>query len=229
MLAVDCSESMGYRSDPEGLTKHAYATSLAAATAYLALQQQDSVGLALFDDRITEYIRPSNNAQNWKTVVHELAGQTGSPKTSIDQVCTELAERMGTQRMLVIFISDLFDDPEGITKGLRLLRFRQHDVIVWNLWDQAELTFPFKGPMLFDGLELSGELLADPGSLRARYIEEVDAFRTKLRRTCGRMHVDYRVFNTSLPLDSALSGYLATTQCPPPQEILSRDGRRVIS
>ncbi len=209
MLVVDCSESMSYRSAPDGMSKHEYATSLAAATAYLALQQQDSVGLALFDERITEFMKPSNNAQNWRTVVHELAGHTGPAKTSMGPVFAELTERLG-HRMLVILISDLFDDADVIMRGLKQLRFRRHDVIVWNLWDQAEMTFPLKGPTLFEGLEASGRLLADPGSLRARYLEEVRRFQAKLRRACGHLHIDYRMFNTSLPLDSALSGYLAT-------------------
>ena len=209
MLVVDCSESMNYRSSDDAMTKYDYATCLAAATAYLAFQQQDSVGLALFDECVTGFIRPSNNAQNWKILVHELAGRTGLAKTSMSRVFTELTERFG-QRMLVIIISDLFDEVEGIVKGLKQLRFRHHDVIVWNLWDQGELTFSLKGPTLFEGLESTGRLLADPGALRVRYLEEVERFQTRLRRACGQMHVDYSVFNTSLPLDAALSGYLAT-------------------
>jgi uncharacterized protein (DUF58 family) len=209
MLAVDCSESMDYSSREGMLTKHDYATAIAAATAYLALQQQDSVGLALFDEQVTEFIRPSNNVHHWKTLIRELAGKTGPAKTSMDRVFPELAERL-TKRMLVIIISDLFDEPDVILKGIKSLRYHRHDLIVWNLWDQAELTFLLKGPTLFEGLESMGRLRADPGSLRAKYLTEVERFQTRMRRACGKMHVDYSVFNTSLPLDAALSGYLAT-------------------
>ena len=209
MLAVDCSESMSYASSGEGMTKYDYATAIAAATAYLALQQQDSVGLALFDERVTDFIRPSNNVHNWKMLVRELAGKTRRAKTSMARVFTELAERLG-HRMLVIIISDLFDDVDTIVKGLKHLRFRHHDLIVWNLWDQGELTLPMKGPILFEGLESTGRLLTDPGSLRTRYLEEVNRFQARLNRACGQMHVDYSIFNTSLPLDGALSGYLTT-------------------
>jgi uncharacterized protein (DUF58 family) len=209
MLVVDRSESMSYASKDAGMSKYDYAITLAAATAYLALQQQDSVGLALFDERVTEFIRPSNNAQNWKMLVRELAGQTGPAKTSMGRVFTELAERLG-HRMLVILISDLFDDLDVILRGLKQLRFRHHDLIIWNLWDQTELTFPLDGPTLFDGLESTGKLLSEPTSLRARYLDEVRRFQSRLRKACGQMHVDYSIFNTSMPLDAALSGYLAT-------------------
>ena len=209
LLVVDCSESMAYRSADSPMTKHEYAASLAAAMAYLTLQQQDSVGLAQFDETITGFIRPSNNTHHWRTVVQELAGRTGSAKTSIGRVMQELAERLG-QRTLIILISDLFDDVDGILKGFRYLRYRHHELIVWNLWDPAELSFPFQGPTLFTGLESMGKMLVEPRSLRARYLEQVERFQAQLRDGCGRMHVDYSVFTTSTPLDQALSGYLAT-------------------
>ena len=209
MLVVDCSESMSYRSGEEGMTKHEYATAIAAAIAYLTLQQQDSVGLTLFDEHLTHFMRPSNNAHHWKTLVHELAGKTGPAKTSLGRVLTELAERL-SHRLLIILISDLFDAPDAILKGLKHLRYRRHEVIVWNVWDPAELNLPFSGPTLFDGMEFMGRLLTDPRALRARYVEEVERFQSQLRTGCGHMLIDYTVFNTAMALDAALSGYLAT-------------------
>ena len=209
MLVVDCSESMNYRSNNEGMSKHEYATAVAAAVAYLTLQQQDSVGLTLFDEHLTHFVRPSNNAHHWKTLVHELAGKTGPAKTSIGRVLAELAERLN-HRLLIILISDLFDAPAAILKGLKHLRYQRHEVIVWNLWDPAELTLPFTGPTMFDGLESTGRLLTDPRSLRVRYVEEVERLQAQLRTGCGHMLIDYTVFSTAMALDVALSGYLAT-------------------
>ncbi len=209
MLVVDCSQSMTYRSANAPLSKHEYATTLAAAISYLALQQQDAVGLALFDEHLTYCSKAANTGHHWKTIVHELAGRAGPAKTSLGRVLSELAERLG-HRMMVILISDLFDAPESVLRGLKLLRFRRHEVLVWNLWDEAELRFPFRSPTLFEGLEATGRLLAEPGSLRAQYLAEVDRFQTALRRGCNNMQVEYSLFQTSASLDQALSGYLAT-------------------
>ena len=209
MLVVDCSESMSYRSDPALMTKHEYATSVAAAIAYLTLQQADAVGVALFDDHLSHFVRPSNNQQQWKTIVHELDGRTGAAKTSIGRALGELAERL-SHRLLIVLISDLFDDAEDILRGLKQLRYRHHELIVWNLWDPAELTLPFNGPALFEGLEATGRLASDPGSLRSRYLEEVERFQSQMRAGCAHMLADYSVFNTATPLDVALSGYLTT-------------------
>lgn len=209
MLVVDGSDSMDYRSVEAAMTKYEYATALAAAIAYLTLQQQDSVGLTVFDDHLRAFIRPSNNAQHWKTLVQDLTAKVGPSKTSMARVLSELAERL-SHRTLVILISDLFDDVDEILTGFKHLRFRHHELIVWNLWDRAELSLPFKGPTLFDGLESTGRLLVDPRALRARYLEEVRTFQTRLKTGCGHMHVDFAMFDTSMPLDVALSGYLAT-------------------
>ncbi len=209
MLVVDCSESMAFRSSPELMTKYEYATSVAGAIAYLALQQQDSVGLAMFNERLTYFLKPHNNPHHWRTIIHELDGKTGPAKTSTGRVLAEITERL-RHRVMLILISDLFDDSEVILKSLKLLRFHHHEIIVWNLWDPAELQFPYHGPTLFEGLEDSGRLLAEPGALRQRYLEEVARFQDRLRLGCGHMHVEFTLFNTSMALDAALSGYLAT-------------------
>lgn len=212
MLVVDNSESMHYRSSGASMSKYEYATAAAAATAYLALQQHDSVGLALFDERLTEFLRPANNTLHWKTLTQELTAKAGKANSAVGRALQELAERLG-HRMLIFVISDLFDEVDQTLRGLKQLRYRRHEVVVWNIWDAAELDFSFPppaGPMMFDGLESTGRLLIDPRSLRARYVEEVEAFQRQLRSGCGHMNIDYVVFNTADALDIALSGYLAT-------------------
>jgi len=199
------------------MTKHDYATSLAAAIAYLTLRQQDSVGLTLFDEKVTRYMKPSNSAQHWKILVRELAGRTGPRKTALGATLSELADRLH-RPMLVLVISDLFEAPsdrggspvDHVLRGFKRLQYRHHELIIWNLWDEAELTFPFNGWTRFDGLEDGGRLLADPGSLRTNYLAEVDRFQSRLRTACGKMHADYSIFDTSQPLDVVLAGYLAT-------------------
>lgn len=209
LIVVDSSESMNYRSENNTMTKYDYAASLAAAISYLSLQQHDSVGLALFDEKLKSYIRPSASGQQWRTIAHELAGGTGQAKTSMEQVLHELAERIN-DRTLIILISDLFDDVDGILRGFKHLCYRHHELVVWNLWDPAELSFPFRGPTMFEGLESSGRLLVDPRSLKNRYQEEVERFQLDLKSGCGLMQVDCSFFDTSMSLDVALSSYLAT-------------------
>lgn len=209
VLAVDCSESMTYRSPWAPMSKHDYAISIAASLAYLALRQHDAVGLALFDDQVTRYVRPNNHPAQWKTVIHELEGSTGPTKTSLLKIMDELADRL-KHRSLVILLSDCFGDLADIRKGLKRLRYRKNEIILCHIMDPAELTFPFRGPTRFRGLEETGQLLCEPRALRERYLHEVTQFNANLRRACRELHLDYELYNTDDPLDVALSTYLAT-------------------
>jgi uncharacterized protein (DUF58 family) len=68
LLIVDASESMGFGTvDAHGATwtKYDHATAIAASLAYMAIQQQDSVGLAIFDQTLSRYFKPSNSPGLW--------------------------------------------------------------------------------------------------------------------------------------------------------------------
>jgi len=207
-LLVDTSESMNYRSDAGHMSKYEYGVTVAASLAYLALQQADSVGLALFDEQVGRYMSPSNNPGHWKTLVQALGEAVGPRKTSIRGVFNDLAERL-SRRSLMVLISDCFDDVEEILRGLQYLRYKRHEIIVFQILDHAEREFPFQAPTLFEGLEQAGELLTEPRALRRRYLQELEAFTTRLRRGCRDMHMDYELFDTASPLDVVLSAYLA--------------------
>jgi uncharacterized protein (DUF58 family) len=56
-LIVDASKSMDYSSDGR-VRKLEYASYLAAALAYLMIKQRDAVGLAIYDEKIREYLPP---------------------------------------------------------------------------------------------------------------------------------------------------------------------------
>jgi uncharacterized protein (DUF58 family) len=209
LLAVDVSESMAYRPQSGAWTKYDYATSLAAALAYLALQQRDHVGVAVFDESIRRWIRPSRQPQTWKTVIQSLHQAVGPRKTGIRAVLDDAAQRL-ERRALIVLISDLLDDPDEIISGLKHLRHRGHDVIVLHVLDTEELSFPFSGPMLFEGMEAGGRLLTDPADLREQYMDELGRFTGALRQSCRALQSDYELMATDSPLDVALSRFLAT-------------------
>src|ERR1043165_3351511 len=61
---VDASESMAYGTVGDGdarLSKYAHATAISASLSYMAIQQQDSVGLAIFDNELKRFFKPSNS------------------------------------------------------------------------------------------------------------------------------------------------------------------------
>jgi hypothetical protein len=94
-------------------------------------------------------------------------------------------------------------------RGLRLLRQRGHDVIVFHVLDDDELDFPFAGPTRFDGLESLDHLNCNPRALRDGYLAAVQQFLDEIRHGCARIGIDYTLLRASQPLDAALTAYLS--------------------
>lgn len=208
-LVLDTSESMRYQSDPQGLSKLEYAKCVAASLAYLVLHQQDSVGLATFDNQIRSFVRPSGSPSQLKQVLHVMEQSPGERKTTTGPIFHDLAERL-KKRGVVIVLSDLFDDVEPMMAGLKHFRHRRHDVVVIQVLDPAELEFPFRNTTLFKGLEELPEVLTDPRSLRKAYLEEFEKFLLEVRRGCRAHNADYLLLRTDQPLDVALSSFLSS-------------------
>ena len=212
ICVVDSSESMGFGTvgDQDApWTKFDHATAIAASLAHMAIQQQDAVGLAVFDREMKKYLKPSNSPGQWKTITQELTIMPRNAKTGTGHVLDQLAEKL-THRSLIVILSDLFDDLKGIAQGLRHLRYKKHEVMVFQVLDPMEIEFPFEDVTLFKGLEGLGDLLTEPRALREGYLEQLNSFTEELKRMCRGMHVDLTRMNSSESLDVTLSGFLAT-------------------
>jgi len=210
VLVVDASESMIYSgSKVPGWRKFDHATSIAASMAYVALHQQDSAGVVVFDDAVRRFIKPSNNPRQWRAIVDELTTVPKNKKTRMGAILDELAETL-THRSLVILISDMFDSPEALIKAIRHLRYKRHDLIVMQILDHDEIEFPFQSTTMFKGLEAMGEIVVEPRALREAYLEEFNNHAEKLRIACHGLKVDFVQVDTSQPLDVTLPGFLAT-------------------
>jgi hypothetical protein len=133
---------------------------------------------------------------------------TPAEKTGLGSVLSSAAEEL-PRRGMVILISDLFAPRAEIEEGLRVLRARRQEVIVFQVLDETELSFPFEGNTLFKGLEQFPELLVEPRALRDAYIEAVQRFLAEVRDICARQGVDYRLIHTGEPMDVAIISVIA--------------------
>lgn len=209
---VDASESMAFGSvGDKGATwtKYDHATAIAASLSYMAIQQQDSVGLAIFDSDLKRFFKPSNSPGQWKIVTQELCVTPRLKKTNTGRILDQLAEKLN-HRSLIVILSDFFDDLEGIKKGLRHLRYKKHEMMAFQILDPMEIEFPFEDVTLFKGLEGMGELLTEPQALREGYLDQLAQATEDLKKLCRGMHIDFTRMNTGESLDVSLSGFLAT-------------------
>jgi uncharacterized protein (DUF58 family) len=198
---------MGYRSGT--LSKLEYSLYLAAALAYLMNRQRDAVGLLAFDERIVSLLPPSARAGHLRSLLVSLQRLTLGEKTNVSKPLHQLAEAL-SRRGLVVLISDLLDEPRAIVEGLKHFRFQGHEVAVFHVLDNHELTFPFERTSRFRDLETGDEIMAAPGIVRDGYLKEITALMELYRRELRLAGIDYTLLDTSQPLDFALMSYLAT-------------------
>ena len=205
-LLLDISASMGYGSR---ITKIRYASMLAASLAYLMNRQRDAVGLTTFDDSIVSMLPPSARPGHLRSILLTLDGMALGHKTDVSKPLHLLADGIA-KRGMVVLISDLLDDPASVVDGLRHFRFRGTDVIVFHIMDPDELTFPFERASRFRDLERGDELMAVPAVVREDYLSALNTALEVYRRDLSTGGIDYRLLNTSEPLEFALMSYLST-------------------
>jgi hypothetical protein len=89
------------------------------------------------------------------------------------------------------------------------LKSRGTDVVVFQILDPNELTFPFRGASRFKDLESADEVVAEPASARTAYLRELASLTLRYDRELRGAGIDYVQIDTSQPLDFALLTYLA--------------------
>jgi uncharacterized protein (DUF58 family) len=206
-LLLDCSGSMNYASGET--TKHAYATRLAACLSYLMLQQADGVGLVTFDTKIRNYIPPRTRPSHLRNLLETMEAAKPGGETELGDVFHDVAAKIH-RRGLLIILSDCFGDIPQLMKALAQLRYAHHEIIVFQIWDRAELEFDFKRWTRFECLERDGRhQLVDPAQLREAYLANLEKFRAELKKACHRNRIDLVPVVTDQPYAEALASYLA--------------------
>ncbi|MCZ6793161.1 MAG: DUF58 domain-containing protein [Planctomycetota bacterium] len=207
-ILLDCSESMRFGYEPGRLNKYDYAGTLAASLAYLLHRQHDSVGVTLFDSEVRSRVPVSTSNAVLRWIGDTMDAMKPTAKTGIYDVLHEVADSI-PRRGLVMLISDLFAPRDEISRGLQEFSFRGHDLLVFHVLDETELTFPFEGNTLFRGLEEYPQITADPRSLRDAYLEIFSSYLDDVERICSGLGVDYHRCHTGDPLDAAIITVIA--------------------
>jgi uncharacterized protein (DUF58 family) len=210
-LLLDKSASMGYKSDAVPMTKLQYASYLAASLAYLIAFQHDAAGLITFDTAVRDRIPPRQGPGQLRVLMERLENNQAGGETTLSDTFHELAETI-KRRALVIVLSDLFDDPAALVSALKHFRHKKHEVVVFQVLDPAEVTFPFDDVTRIEDMENHREITSDPRAFRRAYLDELSRFLDVVRAGCRTAQIDYVVAQTDQRFDLFLGTYLARRQ-----------------
>ena len=206
-LVMDLSRSMGYTFE-QTLTKFDYAICLAASLAYLMTQQQDPVGLVTFNDKIRASLPPRSKRTQLSNILSLLSKIAPEGETDFKHSMGQLAAMLKTRSLIMVFSDFLVNEPETLD-ALYRLRHGGHDVILFHVLDEAEVSFPFRGVYKMRDPETGEELRVDGDSFRSSYTKRITEFRDFLAKECRKSGVDYVALDTSMQFDRALLEYLS--------------------
>ena len=205
-LLVDISNSMTFGKGH--LNKFEYAATIAVSLAYLALRNQDSVGLMTFDSQIQNRLRPLSRKDQLQAIMTALDAASLESKTDMSKILNSAAESLNKKGM-VILVSDMLSDIQATLKSLRSLTQRGHEILLFHVMDDQELEFSFTGPTKFEDMESDTTVSCNPKALKAGYLTALNEFLDEIRRGCAKAGIQYALVRTSHPMDAVLAEFLS--------------------
>jgi uncharacterized protein (DUF58 family) len=218
-LIVDTSASMAYpppaeTRDTGRMSKLDYAICLAASLGYMMTGQQDAVGLARFDSELRTFLPARNKRTHLLRLIGELAAVEPARDPGgkgLARCLHDMAERV-RKRALMVVLSDFLADQDDVLDALHHLRYRGHDLILFQVLDWSEVALPFDRLTAFEDPETGRAVVAQPDAARAGYLAALQQFTDRYRTEAAALRADFVQVDTSMTFDRALVQYLIDRQ-----------------
>jgi uncharacterized protein (DUF58 family) len=205
-LLVDGSASMRYAGENRP-TKYFLAAKIAAALAYLMLNQGDKAALAIFNERLAQFIPPGGTRRHLHRIVSELERIHPSRGTGIARAVGECVTLFKKRGRLVI-ISDFLDDLDQLFDSLAQFLHRRFEVLLLQVVDPDEINLPSVNAARFHDLETGETVQVDPDEIRAAYRENMTRAIEGLAREADQRQIQHRLVDTHHPYLDAIEAYL---------------------
>lgn len=202
---VDRSRSMSYGSSD--YSKADYGSTLAATLAYFLNMQGDAVGLATFDDKVTDYLPARNRPGHLRQLMLTLEGAPQGTATDLISPLEHMAQMLN-RRSIVVLLSDMLAPLDELGKNLGQMRARGHEIIILQILDRAELELNFEGPLLLRDLETDRDLFIDPKQAAGRYLEKLQDHIGGIEKICANHGIQHQLLPSDEPLEFALLEFL---------------------
>ncbi|MDO9513848.1 MAG: DUF58 domain-containing protein [Elusimicrobiota bacterium] len=203
-LILDRSESMNFASG--AMSKYDYARIIASTLAYLITKRGDSMAFSAVSTGVDEYFPPSRSAGNLVSVLNAIASIEPSGGTAVASAMDLLGAKI-KRKTLIILISDMLTDSDGIIKSIRTFIKQKHNFMVLHVTDPAERELPSGGKFTFVDSETRERVtinsLRSAASYRRQFSDFVSGIENSLKN-CGCGYFRFTV--SSRPEDEIPEG-----------------------
>ena len=199
-LLVDTSASMSIGRP----SKLAFASRLAAALAYVAVERRDALGLATFDEEIRTLHQPAVGRPQLFRVLEELRALRAAGGSTIDRALTTFGAAVRGPGLVVV-LSDFFDVQDRLD-GLHFLMHRGLTPVLVQVMADEDLDPEVDDDSeLFDAEQPSTEpMIADRSVIRA-YQNRVVTLSADLERFCRTNQLTWVQLRSSTAFDLAIA------------------------
>ena len=196
MLAVDLSGSQRFGS-VESL-KSELAAEISALLAFLAIKNNDKVGLLIFTDTCEKYLPPQKGRRHVLRVIREILGYQPSGTGTRIEEALKFINKVLKQRSIIFLVSDFIDANFEKVLGIAA---RRHDLVAVRLKDPREAELPGLGLVELEDNETGRRVLIDTTDEQVKLMvrdeaKQRDEFLAKLFR---RNKVDLIDISTDRP------------------------------
>ncbi|PHI20783.1 DUF58 domain-containing protein [Lewinellaceae bacterium SD302] len=202
-IVIDRSSSMFFpevsKQSDDYINKVRFSVLAAASLMNLLMKQRDAFGLSLFSDKLGQHTRPKSSTTHYRLLLTYLQQLIDNPThdegTNAAQALHQIADSIH-RRSLVIIFSDMFetgDENEELFNALQHLKHAKHEVVLFHTVDKSkEIDFEFENrPYEFIDMESGDRVKLQPNQVKEYYVEQVAAYKEKLRLKCLQYKIDY--------------------------------------
>jgi uncharacterized protein (DUF58 family) len=200
---LDASNSMSYA---EGITKLQYAKVMTAALAYLARKQSDTFGLFTINDKNVRTLQPRFEQQQFIRFLNELIHLESEGRWNQREETSRLFDRQGKE--MIVFISDLYDDNNDLSRFISRLKNPRNEVIVFHLMGRHEKNFDFGGSFSFEDLETGVRTKVNTLVQQKEYASRVDKWLQDSRKWMLEKQINYQLVFIDELVENVLRNFL---------------------
>jgi len=205
-LLVDVSASMNYAGTGRQ-SKYRLAAKIAAALAYLMIQQGDKAALVTFAQTLNRFLSPGGTRRHLHNLVAELEGVEPSSTTGIAQAlheCNPLFKKRGR----IVILSDFWDNADECFDALGQFLHRKFEILLLQVVHPDELNLPAVQAARFEDMETQEQVEVEPEEIRAAYRDTARRRIETISREANNRRISHALVNTERPYLDAIEAYM---------------------
>ncbi len=193
IFLLDHSKSMSILND-SGLSKLEFSKYLTASLVYLFMKQNDQVQFVRFSSEPQIILSFSRNIKSLYNLIKQLENTQPTGEVSYYHLLKSI-KKHPIGRLIIFLVSDFFHSKKDFINQLSKLNLPDTKVILFQIINNQEMNFPFKGDIIFTEPESGDTFQCNAGLFKNIFKQQWDVFMNKLNNLGNQFHFEHHEIN----------------------------------